>query len=166
MLELKRFSAAENEGIPQSSEYCYRYLDSPLDAMSYQDFVRDYLECDVEDIGEEAWPDYEDYILSSDAKEAVSPIRYDYQQRFYAAGVHPVSHLHFGLNNEIRIAAERVWRPATFVLFVLRQVYPSDWKRVLGSTHITMWSKHVREDLERVPSGFRVLEDLFEPFLA
>lgn len=81
------------------------------------------------------------------AKAYVTPIRYDFTPQFYATGLHPASHFHFGENNEIRVGTKKVIEPLSFTLFICRQVYPTYWAKCLEHTNCLAWGKFIRESL-------------------
>jgi hypothetical protein len=70
--------------------------------------------------------DYENYLLATQ-KDIVTPIRYDLDPKLYKPCLHPASHIHFGHNNNIRIAARKILNPLSFLLLIIRQVYPDTW---------------------------------------
>jgi hypothetical protein len=67
-------------------------------------------------------------------KPATTPIRYDIDQESYAPGRHPVSHFHFGFESQIRICCDKIITPTAFLFFIIRQVYPQTWKKILERT--------------------------------
>ena len=42
--------------------------------------------------------------------------------------IHPVSHLHIGQNNNVRIPLSKILLPSSFVMFIIKQVYWEKFK--------------------------------------
>ena len=100
----------------------------------------------VREISEE----YNDYLTTVGLRQHWTPIRYDYDPNSYRAGVHPAAHIHIGVDNEIRLGLRRELTPAAFFLFVLRQMYPSNWERLLAQPGGLRINKQVRNNLKQV----------------
>ena len=89
----------------------FSFYESPVRVSSYVEFVAGEigLSPDDEDFktsfdswGDSLRPDYEQYVHSVEAKNLVTPLRYDYKATDYKMGVHPASHIHFGFDNDIQ----------------------------------------------------------------
>jgi hypothetical protein len=81
-------------------------------------------------------------------------LRFDLDEANYNPLAHPLAHLHVGLNTSIRIACQRLWSPASFVSFVMRQVYPEQWSRFVESRPNHAIFRQIRDGLSRVPPDF------------
>jgi hypothetical protein len=81
-------------------------------------------------------------------------IRYDFDGGSFRTGVHPAAHIHIGLDNPIRIGLGKQLTPLAFLLFVIRQMYPENWERLLNnSVHRTLPNKlHI--NLEKVDDKY------------
>lgn len=117
----------ENHGRPS-----YSYIQCPLELES----MREYLhgtgrEFNVRN-AREAQQDYENLQETSQLRVHLTPIRYDFDPPGYRSGTHPLGHIHIGLNNSIRIGVRRAMSPISFALFVMRQMYPESWQRLLA----------------------------------
>lgn len=145
-------------------ELGYSFMECPVKVMAYREFVGGQMGLTVMDEGfDEAvaeWgdvlrSDYEQYVTSLNLKSVVTPMRYDYNATQYKAGRHPASHVHLGFENQIRVGTQRVMKPLSFVLFVLRQRYPDEWMQFLQN-HANMLPlcRNVREDLDPVDAAF------------
>ena len=155
----------------------YSYLNSPFrKLLSFEEFYNDRLrEIDrlreTDEIKEE--PDeysilreYEFYIETNTlVKEHVSPIRYDYDHKLYVKGRHPASHIHFGHGNNIRVATQRILRPMSFILFILRQCYPDSWTNFLFKDEAETLCRNVREHPDQVHDDYWNELDEREMFL-
>lgn len=105
----------------------YAYFECPRKIVTYQEFLAQNELFIDEDDG--AFIDYYEQEKSESAlKNTVTPIRYDYDYGLFKPIHHPISHLHIGHNNQVRIPLNKIITPAKFVIFVLRNVYPKQWK--------------------------------------
>lgn len=132
----------------------YSYFDCPLEVKTISEYL-------VE-IG---WPvtekninlnkeDYDEYISTANIRNNVTPIRYDYDVKSYKTGIHPAAHIHIGLDNQIRIGMERQLTPLAFLLFVIRQMYPENWKRLLDNPISSTLPRKTHLDLEMVSKKY------------
>lgn len=132
----------------------FHFIECPLDVPSMSDFLkqsgRDYRErYDSVVIGE-----YEDVLLTSDLKKHVTPMRYDYDPKGYNEGVHPVGHIHIGLDNEIRLRVGKEMNPLAFLLFVIRHRYPRNWEFLIKSSFHNRIEAFVRHSLVSIGPGY------------
>lgn len=143
----------------------FSFLDRPIDAKSIEDFLesrglsvssRSVRACEEE---------YSDYLSTVPLRRHWTPIRYDYDTKSYRSGVHPAAHLHIGLENDIRIGLRRELSPLAFFLFVVRQMYPASWERLLLQSDSARLPKRVRAELEEIGSPFFCEKDLSEMYL-
>lgn len=154
-----------------SGELCFSFYESPVDLMSYREFIASELDISslheevdkaIAVFGDELKSDYEEYISTLNTKNHVTPIRYDYKPMHYQQGCHPASHVHFGLDNQIRVNTERIMNPISFLLMILRQRYPGQWNILLQQPRIRIWVRNVRDTLDEVDARYRNQKDQFE----
>lgn len=110
----------------------YAYYENPRKVKSYEEFLREHFSEDFleeEFLGGEPLflRDYEQYKMEALLKETVTPIRYDYDLENFVPIVHPVSHIHIGHNNDVRIPINKILTPLKFIIFILRNVYRKRW---------------------------------------
>lgn len=141
----------------------YSYLPSPYIAMSYHDFVQE-MGFDIYEVGDELRPDFESYLDFSELYEFPLLVRYDYDPHSYLAGCHPASHLHVGFNNSSRIGIEKLLSPVTFLVFILRQIYPDEWMRLLQNPMELSLSEHYLSLID-INQSFYTLNDKNEFYL-
>jgi hypothetical protein len=134
-------------------ELSYVYYECPYECLAYEEFVQE-LGFAYEDVHDELKPEYGDYVTTCDAKDTVTPIRYDLSPALYRAGGHPASHIHFGHNSDIRVGTRRILRPLSFVLFVLRQCYSKTWQRLLARSDAEILCRNVKQNLTDVPREY------------
>jgi len=93
-------------------------------------------------------------------------IRYDFDFKSYYEGLHPVSHIHIGNKNQIRLGIPLILSPKVFLNFVLRQNYPAYWKGMIANSDI--WKKtyiNEKSNLEGVDLKFWNTMDYSEFYL-
>ena len=133
--------------------------------LSYKDFLTNELGTSYDIVHDKYRIDYEEYVDNCRKKESVTPIRYEYDTEKYEAGIHPSSHVHFGFGNETRVCTKKVWRPISFVLFIIRQFYPNEWRIFISRKVENKWSKNVRDYLDTSDHFFESELDKLEAFL-
>lgn len=124
-----QFGYKENE----DHEICdlrYAYYESPSEHISYNDFL-DSIGFNIEECGYELNEEYTQFISELELKKSVTPIRYDYSLDQYKELIHPVSHLHIGQLNEIRLPTSFIMTPLNFVAFVVRHIYWHQWRHFM-----------------------------------
>jgi hypothetical protein len=140
--------------------YCYYQV--PVDAPTYQDFLASEVGIDpslVESVGESFYEEYELAVDTARLRKSITPIRYDYTPKLYEHGVHPAAHIHIGSGNDIRLSARRLMEPMSFVLFVVRQMYPESWRLFLEMKDAPVICRAVREDIPHVREEYFQLFD-------
>ncbi|MEX0715914.1 MAG: DUF2290 domain-containing protein [Planctomycetaceae bacterium] len=152
----------------------YSWYESPHDLLPFDEYARAYIaklleeeDTDLIDefIGGCQWEireAYEEDRRTAMLRNAVTPFRYEYKPSQYRAGVHPASHLHVGIENEIRFGCRRILTPISFVLLVLRQAYKTVWTMMLASGVVVVHASHVREKLQLVGKEFWCGDDELE----
>jgi hypothetical protein len=118
--------------IEETNKLSFSYFECPFKCLTYKEYL---VENDLEDDYEEKilLDYYEVYLHQCKLKENPIMIRYDLDFDSYYSGLHPVSHLHIGHKNQIRIGLKKILYPKTFVSIVLRQNYPPLWKSIITS---------------------------------
>ncbi len=108
----------------------FTFYECPYISQTYKEYI-EANELDDE-IDDKVFLDYyENYLNQCPLKEDPLMIRYDYDPLSYFEGLHPISHIHIGLKNHIRIGIPKVIGPKVFFNFVIRQNYPAFWKRMI-----------------------------------
>jgi hypothetical protein len=148
----------------------YSYLESLYDVMTFDEYASERTDENWQmlpaSIRQSLEPDlragYELYLQSDLVERPTTPLRYDYEPTLYRVGVHPAGHIHFGLNNEIRVCTRRIFSPLSFTLFVVRQYYPKNWESLLQRRKNDPIFREVRENLATVPGKFMQALDHYE----
>lgn len=122
----------------------FSYLPCPLDVESLRDFSQS-TGIHGRDIYSAAnQTNYEIYLSTASLREHVVPVRFDYDLRGYDERCHPLGHLHFGHNADTRIGTGRKWTPLAFGLFILRQHYPEQWRKLLTMPSAESLGRRIR----------------------
>lgn len=79
-------------------------------------------------------------------------IRYDYDISEYKEIIHPISHLHIGNDNNLRIPIDKILEPLEFGVFIVRNIYKKEWELLLSDNKI-------RNKYIRLKEKFESLED-------
>jgi len=153
-----------------SDEVSLSYYDFPYAASTYKEFLREY-GYNYSEVGDELREDYDDYVTTCLLKESLCSMRYDVCYTEYDEARHPISHLHIGHANNIRIRTEKIMGPLPFLFLVLRQNYPHDWKNYVKSKQPERVLNAIREKLpgpnKRHPDYKQITQfDMCELFLS
>ncbi|MDA2261063.1 DUF2290 domain-containing protein [Bacillus cereus group sp. Bc200] len=146
-----QFSCMLVDGNLDKGSIRYAYYENPRSYPTYENFLEN-LGFTYEECGDEWRLDYEREIDEARLKNSVTPIRYDYDFKIYQPIHHPVSHIHIGHNNDVRIASSKILTPAKFVSFVLRNTYKKQWKSAFSKEEfkdLCRSTKHSCYDLDR-----------------
>lgn len=90
--------------------------------------------------------------------------RYDVSGMQYKEGLHPYSHLHVGLHNEIRLPISKVITPEMFVQFAVKMTYPELWKEKMGDGRVAEFNKTVKNGCIAVPKDKWNEQDKYDLF--
>jgi hypothetical protein len=154
-----------------NGELRYAYYECPYLVKTFDEFRREMMEAiglqqdESSELDGMLRQDYEEYIFQCDTTEIVTPVRYDYKASDYRSGSHPASHIHFGHKSNIRVGTRRVMLPLSFVLLIVRQVYPDKWSKLLEWNDCNHLCRNVRESLETVHGDFWNHKDEKEVYL-
>lgn len=143
----------------------YSYYPCPLEIETLREFL---LARDIEPTKRNRLEFIEEYQLAIETaplREFLTPIRYDIDRSSYRVCIHPYAHLHIGWDNQIRIATRRVMTPLAFVLFVIRQIYPDNWSRLLEQRAGLRLVEKIRTELEEVIDPYWQADDEFQTYL-
>lgn len=113
-----------------SKKLSFTFYECPFNCLTYKEYL---VENDlVEDYEDKILLDYyEIYLHQCELRENPIMIRYDLDNKSYFSGLHPVSHIHIGHKNQIRLGFHKILNPKSFVSFILRQHYPAIWKAII-----------------------------------
>lgn len=143
----------------------YAYLQCPLEVPTYREFVESLgLTFDARARNDLAG-EYEEVMDTASVRSNITSIRYDYDENGYRCGVHPVSHIHIGLDNQVRLGVSKRLTPPSFALFVMRQMYPECWSRLLEHQEAARLPRAVRLDCQNVQDLYWQMQDQVEMHL-
>lgn len=149
----------------EEKKLSYSYIGCPYECPTYEDFLIEYGYTFAE-VGESLMSDYLIYL--DGCPLVVSPItlRYDFDIESYNEGLHPVSHLHIGFNNQIRIGSKYILDPLAFFCLIIRQIYPSMWLFLLGESKFKSDIVKSKIKIEQIHETFFQTKDNYELYLS
>jgi hypothetical protein len=146
---------------PEGGLASYSFIHCPLAVPTYRQFLA---QLDLEyttQARRENVESYEEVMGTASLKPHITPIRFDHDPTGYRPGIHPLSHVHIGLANNVRIAVRRTMTALSFVLFVMRHMYPQSWERLLRYSESLRLQRHLRLDcIEVGPEWWSSLDQL------
>ncbi|RZT15561.1 DUF2290 domain-containing protein [Fictibacillus sp. BK138] len=128
----------ELDGNEKICDLRYAYYEAPSIQVSYEEYLHD-LELNIEECGEVFFEEYSQALSEGELKKNVTSVRYDFSIEHRQELIHPVSHIHIGQQNDIRIPVSFIMTPKNFVAFIVRHIYWNKWR-------IGMIDPHFRED--------------------
>ena len=137
----------------QSGEYRLMFIQNPLEYMSFETFLENSgWEIDQENLEElhELYDDdYSQTLEEMNLNSGDMYLRYDvdFHGRKDNENIHAYTHLHVGLNNNIRIPVGRYMSPLAFTMFVIRHVYYDVWVEAVRNSKIVFDYKNQCEQL-------------------
>lgn len=144
----------------------FSFLEAPLLMETWRDFLSARGVQYSKRAREEHAEEYQLVWETARLKEHITPIRYDLDQVGYRCGAHPVAHIHVGLANQIRIGLRRRMSLESFSLFVMRQMYPESWLRLVEQAGEPQVKRLVRGSLPLIDVPFWASKDEIELHLA
>ena len=144
----------------------FAYFERPYNTMTYPEFLKS-LDMSYEEYGDEFYEDYNQYLIESPQKEHITNFRYDYSEVEYSEVIHPVSHLHIGQNNNVRIPLSKILLPSSFVMFIIKQVYWEKFKNY-SQNNISFIDDYISEinKVKDIPKEYLTSRELKELILA
>lgn len=140
----------------------FQYLECPLDVPTLGEYITNTGRTPKDKHSSIFQEEFEMVFDTAELRSNTTPMRYDYDEKSYRAGVHPVAHLHIGINNQIRIGLDREMNPISFLLFVIRQRYPANWENILKSSFEKNLLSLVRNSLPVVAQKYKAPFDTNE----
>ena len=116
---------------------------------SYEDFLVNELDEDIEKCGSEYLALYQQYI-SEQEPPIIYMLRYDYDRSLYKNQIHSAAHIHFGDAENIRVPINTQLKPSGFVKLVLEYFYYKDWETLVNTGDKSIWiTEHDTEILDK-----------------
>lgn len=149
----------------------YSYIQNPYKWVSKEEYVTQILsdyelvEGTLADILRTVNDEeYQQFIDELGINSKANHFRYDYSSAEYEPLVHACSHLHIGINENLRIPVAQVISPLLFVAFCIKHTYYPEWKSKINSAdpylmsvisdiknsesfHLTNWDEVEKNDL-------------------
>ncbi|WP_374151337.1 DUF2290 domain-containing protein [Xanthomonas sp. WHRI 7065] len=131
----------------------FSYIQCPLEIITFCEYLTSIGLENTPPNRKEHETDYWYVLETASERKHVTPIRFDYDERGYKTGVHPAAHLHIGLQNQIRLHSNKM-TPLSFVLFVMRQMYPECWTNLIYRSDEKVLSNIIRSEKTKVNQKF------------
>jgi hypothetical protein len=117
----------------------YAYIQNPCYFVTKEEYIGFILSTDepnelediksyIEMIDEN---EYEQFLNEQQLNSLSNFFRYDASLKGYTPLIHPFSHLHIGLNSNIRIPLSIIITPLAFVKFCIKNSYYDNWKNAV-----------------------------------
>lgn len=151
-------------------DYRYLFMQSYRYKISFDEYVAKYCEDNVAVTDDEKDILYEIYEVGDDENcyaERKNPIyiRYDVSGSQYSEGIHPYSHLHIGIGNDIRIPLSIILSPEMFILFSIKMTYPEKWKIVCNHNAVREIMNTFKSKCEKVDNKYWSEIDMKDLFI-
>ncbi|MCU0351248.1 MAG: DUF2290 domain-containing protein [Flavobacterium sp.] len=112
----------------------FSYIQNPRFKFTKYDYVKIcFPEDDLDILSEEEIDglinesEYEQFLIEQEINSNLVYVRYDFDKAGYNPLLHSCSHIHIGLNENLRIPSSIVLTPLEFVLFAVKQCYYDVW---------------------------------------
>lgn len=145
----------------QNLKLSYSYISNPNNFISYESYLAQF-DFEYEHAKEELRSEYEQFLVEQEETRNPLYLRYDLSIEHHTSGLHPASHLHVGLENEIRIPIKKILTPKIFSLFILKQIYPENWRALISSDSLVKkYVKPSKSNCTELPRDkFTTLDEL------
>lgn len=136
-----------------NGESRYIFIQNPQEYLPFEKFLEmnglDKLQNPIEELRGLFSEEYENSQAMMKINSGAVYMRYDMDQRgrMNNENIHAYSHLHIGLNNEIRIPVGVQITPLAFTMFVVRHVYYDIWVYAVRNSKVDMNHKLKCEEL-------------------
>lgn len=153
---LLQFRYEIRRGVEQPS---FTFLHCPYEMLSYEQFLVEIMNTSYAEVRDSQWHQYEQYADMASPRPFPTPLRYDFDPGAYRPGRHPASHIHVGIDNQVRFGVMKVMSPFSFTSLVLRQVYPDAWDKASSHQNWATLRSGIRHSLENVGTEHLNLRD-------
>lgn len=106
--------------------------------------------------------EYEQFLSEQDFNLESHIIRYDYSQKGYAPLIHSCSHIHIGLNENLRIPISKILTPLKFILFCIKNTYYDNWKKSFVSGKTSEFVRNCKAQCGDLPKEFWQVDETYE----
>ena len=96
--------------------------------------------------------DYAQFLIEQSINSGAVYMRYDVSENERKENIHAYTHLHIGIDNNIRIPVGMHLTPLAFVLFVIRHVYYDKWKSLMKEKEYVKKYLNFKDGCESLPS--------------
>ncbi|MCP4112160.1 MAG: DUF2290 domain-containing protein [Desulfobacteraceae bacterium] len=145
----------------------YAYYQNPFDVPAYEEYLQLNLGIPIPDFFSRVLEEeYEQLVAEAPPNLNAVALRYDFSIREYTSGIHPVSHIHIGIGNSIRIPTNLYLTPTVFIIFVLKQIYYDTWIELLENESFKKVFHSCKKICEQLENEYFMESDKAELFLS
>lgn len=148
----------------------YCFIQNPTCNFSRLEYIRTiYSDEDLIDIDEETLDnlitevdenEYEQFLIEQELNLNSTIIRYDFDEKGYKPLLHSCSHVHIGLNENLRIPCSLIISPLKFVIFTIKQVYYDEWKEEFeNNTDIIKYLEVAKKSCPKMAKNWDAIEE-------
>jgi len=122
----------------KSEELRYAFIQNPYNFYTREEYLNSIYGIDELSVLSEAditemiisinEEDYEQFLNEQKLNSTSNYFRYDFSKAGYRPLVHSYSHLHIGLNPDVRIPSSKILTPLKFTKFIIKNTYYNLWK--------------------------------------
>ena len=154
----------------------YAFIQNPQVFLKKEDFISSiYGPDELLELSEEELVDlvnsvkegeYEQFLDEQDINLESHILRYDLDLKGYRPLVHAYSHIHIGLNSNLRLPCSKILTPLQFVIFSIKHTYYSEWKNAIfeNETMESFLHNSKRKCID-VPNSHWIDKEKFELYL-
>jgi hypothetical protein len=154
-----RYAFIQNPTTYVSKDEFLAKIYTPEDLLQLSD--EDYIDL-IENIND--W-EYEQFFIEQSLNLESNIIRYDLDSKGYLPLIHPYSHLHIGVNQNLRIPCSKILTPLKFVIFAIKNTYYDQWKDAFRTENFSQKVRDSKATCINVPPQYWQAEERFELFL-
>lgn len=114
----------------------YIFFQFPYEFPTYEQFLDKEFNAKLSDVGYSCREIYSQAASEASIKNHIAILRYDYSEEAYREGIHSASHIHLGFSNSIRLSIDKMLSPEAFTLFIIKQIYISEWSKMILSSKL------------------------------
>lgn len=109
--------------------------------------------------------EYEQFLIEQELNLQANIIRYDKDKKGYIPLKHSYSHLHIGLNENLRIPCSKELTPLKFAIFCIKNTYYDQWAASFKDPETAQLIYNSKNQCQRLPNEFWQPKEGYELYL-
>jgi hypothetical protein len=155
-----RYAFIQNPNLFVSKEDYLGAIYTPEDLLQFSDEEIQGLLSSIKD------EEYEQYFNEQDINLKSNIIRYDLDAKGYSPLVHAYSHVHFGLNENLRIPCSKILTPLKFSILAVKNTYYTEWKKAFArNLNLETLIKESKKRCTDLPVDYWIHKEKYELYL-